>query len=587
MLSHKYNSVHKRKTPSHNRKFTEATATRWLEFRVFQGVGSKYLGWKFPEYEILEDDTEKLVVLPGPRSWRTPPTEERYKWNPMLEHLKGCFRGLVSDGSSHVPFVAVDLDRHSGEILAETHIREVMATGRLLQSRFTSCLGYHLKWCVEVNPRNGSVKFFGWGQQPIPIEIARNIGEQIHEALRRNGLLGAPKRQWSFCAPKFGREVFPYNHSQVLLPMRKDKTTIIDTGVLPRCLRKKRGYYGMVDYETYSVLTFCRWLRSGGQFCERTLEEELRQACANLPDEQPVPDKLKNEVQVESTKTETAPKNTGDKHAWHYDGKGADNPNSFERQHEALLVFCRRMKRVVSVEEALRYIKDNRLYTGQWEDKRARRRSRVKWILKRIAVTFDVSKCQGVRNDAPIGKYDNWARHHVGTIKGYDRRDVDEYGNVVVRRNRYQVDWRFVSTFLSVVEFALVSSPNEDGSLPQVRAEDLWNRCYESDLVKVPFNDKKWAICRDWLERQGVIRIVDRNWQRGKAMRWQVGEGFDRLPRWWRRKRQASVLEGVSLEELLERGRRGTQALNSYSPQGVLETAPQGQSGDLFVRPPP
>jgi hypothetical protein len=510
----------------------------------------------------------------------------------MLEHLKGCFRGLVADGSSHVPFVAVDLDRHSGEILAETHIREVMATGRLLESRFASCLGYYLKWCVEVNPRNGSVKFFGWGHQAIPIEIAKNIGEQIHEAMRQNGLLGPPKRQWSFCAPKFGREVFPFNHSQVLLPMRRDKTTIIDTGVLPRCLRKKRGYNGMENYETYSVLTFCRWLRSGGHFYQRTLERELRQACANLPDEQPVPEKLKNEVQAETGETEiiasenNKPKKIGNKHAWRHNGKGANNPNSFERQHEALLVFCRRMKRVVSVEEALRYIKENKLYTGHWQDNRARRRSRVKWILKRIAVTFDVSKCQGVRHDVPIGKYDNWARHHVGTIKGHDRRDVDEYGNVVVRRNTYQVDWRFVSTFLSVVEFCLVTSPNDDGSLPQVRAEDLWNRCYDGGLVKLPFNDKKWAICRDWLERQGVIKVVDRDWRRGKAMRWQVGEGFDKLPVWWRRKRQASLLEGVSLEELLERGRHA-QALNSYTPQGVLETAAQSQSGNLLVRPPP
>jgi hypothetical protein len=60
-------TIDKRKNPSHPRKSTEATATRWLEFRVFQGVGSKFLGWQFPEYEILEDDTEKLVVLPGPR----------------------------------------------------------------------------------------------------------------------------------------------------------------------------------------------------------------------------------------------------------------------------------------------------------------------------------------------------------------------------------------------------------------------------------------------------------------------------------------------------------------------------------------
>jgi hypothetical protein len=147
----------------------------------------------------------------------------------------------------------------------------------------------------------------------------------------------------------------------------------------------------------------------------------------------------------------------------------------------------------------------------------------VRWILKRIAKSFDPTKCSGVRHEVRVGKYDQWTKSLIGTIKGRDRRSVDEYGDVVVRPSRYRVDWRFVSTFLSVVEFCLQKSPNEDGSLPQVRAEDIWARCYEGGQANVPFCEKRWAICRDWLERQGIIKIVDRNWQRGKAMRWTVG----------------------------------------------------------------
>ena len=56
-----------------------------------------------------------------------------------------------------------------------------------------------------------------------------------------------------------------------------------------------------------------------------------------------------------------------------YTGDEADNPNSFERQHSALLEFCRRMKRVVSEQEALDYIKANSLFTGRWGDNIARR----------------------------------------------------------------------------------------------------------------------------------------------------------------------------------------------------------------------
>ena len=185
-----------------------------------------------------------------------------------------------------------------------------------------------------------------------------------------------------------------------------------------------------------------------------------------------------------------------------YTGDEADNPNSFERQHSALLELCRRMKRVFSEQEALDHIRANSLFTGRWGENIARRKARVRWILRRIAETFDPAKCSGVRHEIEVGKFDNWAKTFVGTVRGRDRYDLDDYGNEVIRESRYQVDWRFASTFLSVVEFCLVKSPNEDGSLPQVRAEDIWARCFEGGQSEVPFCEKKWAICRDWLERR-------------------------------------------------------------------------------------
>lgn len=93
-------------------------------------------------------------------------------WNPLLDHLQGCFRGLVAKDSEFVPFITVDLDRHSDNVFSLVHILEVLATGRLLTTKFFNSLGYRLNWCVEVNPRNGSVKFFGWAHRPIPIKVA-------------------------------------------------------------------------------------------------------------------------------------------------------------------------------------------------------------------------------------------------------------------------------------------------------------------------------------------------------------------------------------------------------------------------------
>ena len=578
MSTHQYNSAARRRNLSRSKTFSENVATERLQERVYFGVGRRYLGWKFPVYETLRDGSTKLTERARPSFWTTPPVEDRHKWSPIREHLQGAFRGLVWNGSTHVPFVTVEHDRHDATVLTKPHILQVAATGRLLTRYFSSALGYRLNWCVEVNPQNGSVKFFGWGDRPIPIEIAQKIGEQIQEAMREKGILGSKDR----------REIFPYNHPQVMLPMRIDKTTIIDSGVLPKCTRKQRQYglgyedprlFKMVPYETYSVLAFWQWLRRGGHYSEPALLETLKQACAALPDVvKPVEESVKEEKYE-------LPEGEDSKRVPRHTGEAADNPNSFERQHEALLRFCRQMKRVVSLAEALQYIKANHLYTDSWEN--AKRPSRVRWILKRIAKTFDASKCLGVRYDVQVGKFDKWAQQHVGTIKGRDRRSMDEYGGVSIRENRYGVDWQFASAFLSVVEYCLVTSPNDDGSLPHARAKEIWDRCYEGGLIKMSFCDRKWKICRDWLERRGVLKVTDRNWHRGKAMRWEVKAEFHRLHDWWCREKQPSLLEAVSLEEFLKEGMEQQQGLNSYSYNEVGSLMNQANLSSALSRPPP
>ena len=556
---------------SRPRQFTESVATKWLQNRIYFGVGQHFLGWRFPVYEIQQDGSEFEVESSGPRVWKTP--DDQMKWNPLLEHVKGCYRGVVHSGSTHVPFVTTELDRHSGDVHAEKHIQQAMATARLLKSRFSYILGFRLSWCAEVNPRNGSVKLFGWAHRPIPVHIAKEIGEQVHEALGRNGLLDE----------KGKREVFPYSHAQVLLPMRIDKTTIIDTGVLAKCFRKKldRNLGKMVPYETYSVLTFCKWLRNGSNFCETTLLKTLREACAKLPDEP-----VKREPPEVCEVTEEDVSFSGSKRSWRHSGSGADNPNSFERQHEALLELCRRIGRIATEQEALAYIRQNRLFTGSWEQNLGRRRSRVRWILKRIGQSFDPSKCRGVRHEIEVGKFDNWARSHAfHGVKRRDRKNVDEFGNIVVSKGRGRVDWRFVSAALSIIEFCLTADPNEDGSLPQARVEDLWSRCCEN----VPFCDRKWALCRDWLEKQGVVKVVDRNWHRGKAMRWAVVVDLDRLAQWWKKEKKPGLLEAVSLQEFLS-GRwnnSDNKVLNSYPAQAGLNPTEIAEFAANLVRPPP
>jgi hypothetical protein len=120
-------------------------------------------------------------------------------------------------GERFLAFITVDLDRHDGKVLAKEHFQAVLETGRLLKRGFP-----FLNWLVEVNPRNGSTKFFGFSGQPIPVDRANRLSQQIHEMLVANGI--------------GSREVFPFNSPQVFLPMREGKVTIIDTGVLATAL---------------------------------------------------------------------------------------------------------------------------------------------------------------------------------------------------------------------------------------------------------------------------------------------------------------------------------------------------------------
>lgn len=497
----------------------------------------------------------------------------------MIDHLRGNPRGLVKHGSTFVAFITTELDRHDGSVLTEDHIRDTVATGRVLTNCFSNVCGMRLRWCAEVNRNNGSIKFFGWGDYPIPIETATKIGEQIHNVLGSQGLLGRDGR----------REIVPFNHPQVLLPMRPDKTTVIDTGVVPQCTRKVRDddTRKMEDYQAYSIVTFCEWLERGHHFCEETLLEALKQACANLPDEVPTKE---GELEKSDDLADAVEEDilTSGKVLEKYSGKAADNPNSLERQHYAFLELCRKVRRIATEQEALAYIQANGLYTGQWKDNLARRRARVRWILERIAETFDPAKCSGIRHEIPVGKYDQWAKTFVGTVRGQDRRNLDEFGNLIVRKSKYLVDWQFASTFLSVVEYCLVTSPNEDGSLPQVRAEEIWSRCYEGSQTTVPFCERKWAVCRDWLESRGIIKVVDRDWQRGKAMRWQVGKDFNGLPEWWRRRKEPSLLEAVPLGEfLLDNNRENPQALNTYPVLAGRDLAVASRCESVPTRSPP
>jgi hypothetical protein len=224
-------------------KSTDSSATKYLKWFFYNNCANRYLGWRFKEVEIYPDYTEKLIVPAGARIWETP--EDKIRWNPVWEHLKGCPRGVCRGrNEKFLPFVSVDLDRHDGTVSTKIHINNVLKTGRLLRKHY-GCL----RWLVEVNPQNGSSKFFGFKNRPIPVTEANEISRNIHNLLIEAGI--------------GKREVFPHNSPQVFLPFRTGKTTIIDTGVLGKCNRRRRVDDEYENFETYSALAFIQWLQNG------------------------------------------------------------------------------------------------------------------------------------------------------------------------------------------------------------------------------------------------------------------------------------------------------------------------------------
>lgn len=270
----------------------------------------------------------------------------------------------------------------------------------------------------------------------------------------------------------------------------------------------------------------------------------------------------------------------------------ADEPDSYKRQHAALLVFARSLKRVPTLTEALDYINQNGLFTGSWQQNAARRKARVKNILKRIAKTFDLNKCSTRTMDAAkleawsvanANKYEAWAKKKFPTGITGGKQYVGEDGEIY--QQHLHVGPQFIGVFIAVCEFGLVVDRNDDDSLPHERAKKTWKALHDKGLVTVPFCDRKWAVCRDVLDGYDIVKVIDRDYCSNKAMKWAVGQFFPGLGL-WKTKKVPSLLPPITLAEFAEmNGTREQEGLNSLLRQQSEET---GKRSYLHpIRPPP
>lgn len=258
-------------------------------------------------------------------------------------------------------------------------------------------------------------------------------------------------------------------------------------------------------------------------------------------------------------------------------------PDSRKRQHEALLRLSRHLKRVPTLDEGLAFIKEKSLFTDPWDQQSARRKTRVRDILKFIARTFDANKC--ANGSVNVGKYDAWAREKFPKgLSGNLADSIDEYGQRVSGKNLH-IGPDFIGVFLAVAEFTLLIDKNEDGSLPHRRGEELWHDLHAKGLIPMAFNANKWKVCREELDKHGVIKIVDRNYGHGRAMKWAPGAFFPFLGL-WKAPKLPSLLGPVDPASFLA-GRRGEtkEEHNTLLQTDTPRAAVSGRSA--LPRPPP
>ncbi len=306
--------------------------------------------------------------------------------------------------------------------------------------------------------------------------------------------------------------------------------------------------------ECFSAVAFWNWVKTGGSYSEAVLIETVTAACRGLPDV----------VASETPAATVATKRTTSQRKARKIVLGGladlrSEPDSFIRQRDALLVFCRANKVVVGVDDALDFIQQHGFYTGDWAEGLGRRRTRVGGILNYIANTFDPERCRSSRPVVwiPVGRFKRWSRICTGW-RAVERITLDEYGRIMRKRDRTVVGPEFLSVFMSVVEYVLITDKNEDDTIPQERAKAIWEDLYRTGQTDVRYCPRKWAVCRNRLEAMGIIRI-DHEHHHGQAMKWWPTDKFPLQPKEWKAEKARGMLDPVELGDFLEEKREREQ----------------------------
>lgn len=196
----------------------------------------------------------------------------------IVRHKQGVeYLGIKRGESTRV--IDIDLDRHSAAVPAAAHLKTVLDTLRWLQK--------HMPWVsphvTNINPRNGSCHITLYLPKAIPVWQARLVVADIR----------------SECPWLQGVEIYPDNCPQFLLPLRRDKVTVIDRVLTPSVKswrkvelpgqRRKKGRKPQKvrrEYLAMDAAAYWQWIDGEERKpCDLALvEEELRKAYRGMPE---------------------------------------------------------------------------------------------------------------------------------------------------------------------------------------------------------------------------------------------------------------------------------------------------------------
>jgi hypothetical protein len=224
--------------------FTDKEATKLLEYMVWDG--------SHEDHYITEAQVDGVRQR---KTWKS-----EISTPSLATHLNGQRYFGVKKGRMTMQ-IAPELDRHSGDVPGEQHVIKTLKIGQVLSKRFP-----HLRFAPEINSRNGSVKFFGWLRDYLPIAQAEAVAEEVRTVLQQE----LPEYAFS------RMEIFPSSSPQIFAPLRADKITVIGSGILGKVTKYRMEKSGSkkqrVYYEAHSCADYLNWI----YFSDTQYNEGLR-----------------------------------------------------------------------------------------------------------------------------------------------------------------------------------------------------------------------------------------------------------------------------------------------------------------------